>query len=1079
MRLHHLRMRGIGPFRDEIAIDLAALGASGTFLLEGPTGSGKSTILDAIVFALYGGVAGEGSGSDRIRSQFADPSQPSVVDLVFETTAGIFRVRRSPQYERPKKRGAGTTTQQAKALLWRLDSPALIPAAIADATGEGGGVEVRATRLDEVGAQIQQAIGLTREQFTQTVLLPQGEFQRFLKARTSERQEVLTRVFGTQMYEEIEKELEARRREARAQEAGAQELLREAVATFSEASGHSAVPVEQETETERPEVGGPGAEEPETEAAAEVEAEAAPEPVPLAEHVQARRLDALTADAAQIRRIVEGAATALTTAVQEEQARLLGARETLQAREGALARLQRRAALDELAVRLEAAAGQDAEDRQRLALHELAVPVRDALARRDGAAARAEQAAGALASARSGLAPEHADLAALLDGDAPQDALTATADEQLDRAGRLSALVDLEQGLPEREREITARRTAREQAQIRLETLAAQIAERPGQREEVAAQLETARSGAAALGDARLAEREAADALAAAAEAEKRASAVARAEEAVRTADVAAQRAIDAEHALRSRRRAGLAAELALSLQDGEPCAVCGATEHPAPAAPGADHVQEEELEAAEQVRSAAEKQLAEAGARLAATRERLAEAQQAAGGLEVDAARAAVESRHAAVCAAQQAQQVAARLETVLAEHDRDSQALREKHQAQRSRIEADDTWIQEARQRLDADTATVTEARGDAESVAHRAAAHRDRARTAQRLRELHAAADQAAATRAELAAEAERLREEASARLTEQTIDGAAAENGQAAEHAAWFASDEAVHRAVLEAAERRSLQQRTEQHRVDWARLADGLAEPGIADLDMTAEALTAAQAALDEAREAVTRREQATAAAQAEVGTAGHRAARTRAAHDRLTDAVGQVRTVTEQAGAVIRVADLATGVAGDRVRLSTYVLMRRFEDVIDAANARLMRMGDAHLELQRDDATGGRGKTGLDLLVIDRRTDQARRPDTLSGGETFIVSLALALGLADTVSAEAGGITMQTLFIDEGFGSLDPERLDGVVEEIARIAEGGRSVGIVSHVAELKTRIPDRISVRRGLDATSTLTVTA
>nr|WP_259559565.1 SbcC/MukB-like Walker B domain-containing protein [Brachybacterium sillae] len=136
-------------------------------------------------------------------------------------------------------------------------------------------------------------------------------------------------------------------------------------------------------------------------------------------------------------------------------------------------------------------------------------------------------------------------------------------------------------------------------------------------------------------------------------------------------------------------------------------------------------------------------------------------------------------------------------------------------------------------------------------------------------------------------------------------------------------------------------------------------------------------------------------------------------------------------------------------------------------------------MGDADLELVREDATSGRGRTGLDLRVIDRRTDRSRRPETLSGGETFIVSLALALGLADTVSAEAGGVTMQTLFIDEGFGSLDPERLDGVIEEISRIAEAGRSVGIVSHVAELKQRIPDRISVSRQADDTSTLTVTA
>src|SRR5690606_13575577 len=134
------------------------------------------------------------------------------------------------------------------------------------------------------------------------------------------------------------------------------------------------------------------------------------------------------------------------------------------------------------------------------------------------------------------------------------------------------------------------------------------------------------------------------------------------------------------------------------------------------------------------------------------------------------------------------------------------------------------------------------------------------------------------------------------------------------------------------------------------------------------------------------------------------------------------------------------------------------------------------------LELQRDRGARGARKTGLDLLVLDRRTDQVRVPETLSGGETFFVSLALALGLADIVMGEAGGVQMEPPFIDEGFGSLDPEdpeTLETVVREIGRLAESGRTVGIISHVGDMKSQIAEQIHVRRGADARSTLTVTA
>src|SRR5690606_32384256 len=164
-----------------------------------------------------------------------------------------------------------------------------------------------------------------------------------------------------------------------------------------------------------------------------------------------------------------------------------------------------------------------------------------------------------------------------------------------------------------------------------------------------------------------------------------------------------------------------------------------------------------------------------------------------------------------------------------------------------------------------------------------------------------------------------------------------------------------------------------------------------------------------------------------------------------------------------------------------QLTLATYVLMRRFEEVVAAANARLVTMSSGQFELERSDEREDvrTRRTGLAMRVVDHRTGVARDPRTLSGGETFYVSLCLALGLADVVAAEAGGIDLGTLFIDEGFGTLDADTLDVVLSELGRLRDGGRVVGVVSHVDALKQSVAERIEVRRRADGSSTLTARA
>ena len=1022
MKLHHLRLTGIGPFAGTVSIDFAALGAGGMFLLEGPTGSGKSTILDAIVYALYGQVAGTATSADRIRSQFAPPTEASVVDLVFETASGLYRVRRQPEFQRPKMRGTGTTKEHAKAVLWRIGSPQLIDEVIADTAGGGSGVEAIATRIDEVGREIQRAVGLTREQFTQTVLLPQNEFARFLRAGTTERQAVLQRVFGTEIYDRVEKQLEEMRKQARREVDAARQTLGTALARFTEAT---ALEDEQVTALE--------------------EHTAGLRLAPLAELAE-EHLAAVTARADEAAAAAERAGSAEQTA-----------RTAADTAVTALKRIDRRRELDALAQRLESEKPALETARAALERDETARPVVEVLRRRDTASAQAATAVEALAQLASSTRARHPELVDLLEGEEPAEQLIAAADEATAAAGALQELVELEQALPAREQQLAARREQLTAATTALTALTEQLEARPARRTEQVTARDAARTAAAALGDARLALRTAEErqqaVTAAAAQQEKVEAAHAKAAAALRTA----QERTDTETALRRRRLAGIAAELAVDLADGDACPVCGAIEHPHPAGAAEDAVGPEQVEAAETERRAAEAAHSRAEQEHALARQELTRLREAAGDLTPETARTAVDEATAQVERARGAEARAAELETALTAFDEETARLSRAKEVDALAAERERTELTAATTALETDRARIAEARGQDESVAARRRAHRARARAATELRE----ALRARTTAEERAAE---LAEDATRALS--TAD---------------LATDEAARAAVLPAEERTRLQKLVQTRAVDESRLSDGLAEEGIAETTATEEAREQAQAHV---AETATEHAAARTAAQEAAGVAARQrgiAERGAAARTALETASAQVRSVSEDAGVVVRVADLATGRSsdGERVPLSTYVLMWRLDAVIEAANTRLALFSGSDLELLRDTGARGARKTGLDLLVLDRRTDQVRVPETLSGGETFFVSLALALGLADIVMGEAGGVQMETLFIDEGFGSLDPETLETVVREIGRLAESGRVIGIVSHVGDMKAQIAEQIHVRRGADARSSLTVTA
>jgi exonuclease SbcC len=1015
MQLHRMTFQALGPFPGRHTIDFAALGASGLFLLEGPTGSGKSTIIDALVFALYGRVASADASEDRIRSDHAAPTEETFVDLVFETASGVYRVRRTPRYERPKQRGTGTTTQQPSVRLWRLTSP--------DAPDDG---ELVSSRLDEAGLELTRAIGLDREQFVQTVVLPQGEFAAFLRAKPEERRGVLQKVFGTEVYERLERRLAAMRAEAGRGLDAAREEVGRAAAGFVAAARCA-----------------------EEEAAALREAAAAGEVDRLRDAVGAV-VDALGGQVAGAEAL---AATAAERCAVTERAR--------DAARATLAAVERRDALLTERSRLAARADDHADDVARLALARrarLAMPAVVGLAQAESALAEATV---AVVRRRAAALAAHPDLDAVAPERAEPEvqakALGAERDRCRTARDRLEAALDLEARLPELTVAVADLAERVERRAEERDALVDGLARRPVARAELRERRDALAAAAAGLADAQVALEKATARRQAAALVAELAPQVAAAEEA---ATAAARAATDAEtraSALRRARIAGMAAELALELAPGEPCPVCGGTEHPHPASSSAERVTAEVVEDAEAALARAERALREASDRLTALRERRDGAAEVADGWDVAAADAAVAEARVAVAAAREAEVERAAVERELEEFDETTLAL-EQQRAELDRVVGTEgVALAQLRKEIRDATTLVEAARESSETVRARAAALDDRI--------------------AVVTAWAEDARRQvvAAERLAERGEELAAS----LAEHG--FEDTAAVRAASLDDPALDALERQVREHESAVDRVARGLAEVAVRAVgDVPAEVASAALAEAEEAHSAADAEAVRTASEAAAARDRLDGARREAAAVDRACAALVAAR---EAAGPVVRMANVVAASGGENARqlsLGTYVLARRFEDVVAAANGRLAAMSSGRYELLRSDERerGGGRKLGLALKVVDHHTERDRDPHTLSGGETFYVALALALGLADVVTAEAGGTDLGTLFVDEGFGSLDGDTLDVVLGELARLRDGGRVVGVVSHVDAMKQAIAERIEVRRAARG-STLTVRA
>ena len=930
MRPLRLTLSAFGPYAAETTLDLKKLGKGGLYLITGDTGAGKTTIFDAITYALYDHSSSGIREGSMLRCKYADDKTPTFVELEFEVHGVRYTVRRNPEYQRPKARGEGMTTEKADATLTYPDDRPPV------------------TKAKDVTAAVQEIIGLDYNQFSQIVLIAQGQFTKLLNASTEERSRIFRKLFRTQRYAQLQERLQAEaaalNQQRTAQNAKLDSLL----------GGLQFSP-----------------EDPDAEALRALCAQTVPE-------TALALLDALTARQAAA---LEEAGTAL----QATEAQL----DTVQQQLGAAAQAQRLA--QQLAARqaelaaakpaLDAAraeAGRHAGDAAQLdALTAQVTQAQSALAAYDALDTLCRQQTEARDAARLAAAQAHKRRTQL---DSLNAALTAAETE-------LAALADADTRL------------------LALQNRSAQLT----QRGEALAKLEQ-----------RLAD------------CQRQAKTAHKAQENYRTAAAAQDEARARRDALERAFLDAQAGLLAESLVEGAPCPVCGSTHHPARALLPHTAPTQAQVEAARQAAAEADRQAQNASA---AAQSALAAANEAKTSLRRDAETLLPERF---TTPEGTVPLTFALMTNVLAEENAALQTAQTDCKAQCRQADADCR----RKAQLEADRQAKTRQRPTLEQ----AAAEADRSAAAQ-----NASADalegQIAERRAALPYS---RRADAQAALDKLEADRSTLRTGMDTAQRKLKQAEQTV--AAAEAAVEALTAQQTAAQKELPAR---------------SAEELTAQQTELTAARETLRSREK-----QLSAQLLPNR--KTAAQYRAAAEARQTLESRWQWVSALAATAG-GTLTSKQKIKLEAYIQMNYLDRILRYANTRLMQMTAGQYELERIGAENQRSQSGLDLGVIDHYNGTRRSVKTLSGGESFKASLALALGLSDEVQSSAGGIRLDTLFLDEGFGSLDEESLELAIRVLSGLTEGDRLVGIISHVGALKDRIDRQVVVHKARTGGSTV----
>lgn len=1011
MKPVRLTIQAFGPYPGRQVIDFREAVQAGVFGIYGQTGSGKSTLFSAMTFALFGQPANIDQDAVSLRSDHAPADLRTEVEFVFDVGGRRYVALRRPEQTRPSRRGGGETRDRHEAYLF--DATGL---PLEEITSDRPGKVIAEKKVGLVNAAIIDRLGYGEEQFRQIVLLPQGRFEAFLSAKTPQRVEILRDLFDVSLYRRLAESLKTQADAARQQ-------VQQQRAVYAQR-----LAVEGFETDDALKVGIAGAEE---------------------QH--AGRVQALT----EATEAAQAAQTALLTAEKTEA--LFVAAE--QAQQALMALQARSEGMDALALRLE-------QVRLAQSLTDVESAARTAKVDRQAAEValtRMQTAAGQAAEAARAAAERWAEQVA-------QDPLMEQLRRQVDDLAR-------------------HRRTLDQAADVLAALQAAQKAEQDGQRQTQEAQAtldrlrERQRQRSEALKQARQTEARRADLLVrrqALQQGLKQATDYASAQQdrtmarqAVTTGQADRDRAYaaltDARRAMERAEQGVLhrqALHLASRLTPGAPCPVCGGQDHPAPARGGAEtgdpvaalKQAEAVWQRADQAARTAEQGLASALSVLAERETRLS--QQEAPDHPPETLRQTLKTLDADLAALGPVTDLSA-AEAVLereagqataAEERRDHlrDALTEQHRALTvllARRDAlletvpepirDPAALQAALQAVETRLETMVKARHRAESALQAA-----------READLGAAKDVQAAQQTL----ADRLRRQQEA---EGVFGDRLAQAGLTPEAYQALMPDVvrlAADQAMLEAF-RRDVAGAGERSR-QTAAAVEGVTRP-----DLSALSGQAAQMQADYR-----------AAQEQEVEARQRRMALIRL-RDSLADVMRDVEALEAQTASLRGIAEAVNGKNPHNLTLEIYAIAAMFEAVLQAANLRLGPMTGHRYQLVRDAEGGGRAQRGLGIQVFDAHTGKDRPTATLSGGETFIAALALALGLADVVESTSGRVQLDTIFIDEGFGSLDTEHgtgtLDQVLQVLNTLVSQNRAVGLISHVPLVQEAIPNGFYIRK------------
>lgn len=864
MKPLRLTMCAFGPYQGKTTIDFEKVtdNGAGLFLITGDTGAGKTTIFDAISYALYGEASGgnERRSGKSFRSDYADPAQQTYVELTFQHLNKEYTIVRSPEYERPKKRGSGTTKHAAEVALTGTD------------------ITVPITRMDQVQDKVQELVGLTRDQFAQTMMIAQNDFLKILNAPSDERRNLFQKMFRTVFYADVQTELQKRSQEAQ----NKQNQLK------SQRDFHIQSLIFEKEE----------------------DRQAYQEAVSQGRNEEAGRLLGGWIDADQSRK---GQVEARRSDVEKRQEDLAGKISQAESVNKDFEDLEKaKKSLKEK----EADKPKQEAVKQEITLAEKASPIMEIIRRRDEAGARLSQAA---------------KREETLQGKLPLD------ENDYDKAK-----ADLEQAKKEAEE---------------IPSLTATIAR--GQKAlEVVEKLEEAQKD-------------------------------------LEQASRKAQTAYDCSRQMNEKARqdhdayfGSLAGQLALELKEGAPCPVCGSVHHPHMAVLQANAVTRRQMEESQKAAKQADDEFSRANG-------------------DVQRAKAQVET-------------LEGQLSPKVKENHTTAEMIRRIMDQKNARIDALKEAREKAQKRYDKSLQDLKETQTSLSNIGQ----------TVRQEKENYRKEDEAARQA-----------------MQQKGFDG-----------------QEAVQAAFREPAALRSLRETVNTYNIEVAAIQERLRSLTVRTQGKTYQ----------------------------DTKAMAQESSRLKAEHEQLLQEENQVKNrcktnqqlkdqletdmdlLTKAAGEAAVLKDLYQAAAGQvpgrsRITLETYVQQRYFSSVILAANRRLglLRRGEFQLHIKKE-ADSLRSQTGLDLEVLDANTGRWRDVSTLSGGESFLASLSLALGLSDVIQAQSGGIRLDAMFIDEGFGTLDEEALNDSINLLNSLTGGDRMIGVISHRQELEERIDRRITVKKG-----------